>query len=203
MGQSHIPSLDVPATAKAALQRFASHPNPKLYRLRPPATEDALAAREAKLGHRLPPELREALLLHDGIRETFVHTKDYLGGTKTLSKLRTDFRSQWADLLEDNDEPPLRFGRRYLVLGAIHGTGHHFVLLDRLRLLNGVHPVVTIDLDDGEEVQGFRSLAHYLHYLLLDLHDLGAAKLGKLFPEYYSSKVFKRMMREAQKVEES
>lgn len=202
MAKPRVFPLDPPATAKAALQLFAAYPNPKQYRLRPPATEEAIVEREEKLGCRLPAELREALLVHNGIRETYVNTKDYLGGTTTLSKLRADFRRQWTEAAEEFEEDiPLRFGRRYLVLGAMHGTGHDFLLLDTQRVIDGVHPVVRIDLDDCEEVQGFRSLAHYLHYVLLDVNGVDMSMLRKLFPTYYSTGSFRRMMRQAEKVE--
>jgi hypothetical protein len=193
--------LDFPSDSRAAIARFATHPNPALYSARPPATEEALATCETKLRRPLPPELRAALLVHDGIRETYVHCYDYLGGSRTLSKLRRDFREQWTELADElGEDAPFRFGRRYLVLGGSNGTGHDYTLLDTGRLLDGVHPVLRFDFDDGEEVTGFRSLAHYLHWVLLQVNDVDYEKLRKLFPERYSESAFKKMMRKAEKI---
>ena len=61
--------------------------------------------------------------------------------------------------------------------------------------------MLRFDFDDGEEVTGFRSLAHYLHWVLLSSNDLPLAKLAKLFPERYSASRFKRLMKTATRVE--
>lgn len=194
--------VDLPANATAALLRFAQYPKPTHYRVRPAATEAALLACEEKLRAPLPMELRAALLVHDGIRETYVNSLDLLAGTKTLGKLRRDAREQWTELASELEEDvPFRFTRRYLVLGATNGTGHDFALLDTRRELDGTHPVLRFDFDDGEEVTGFRSLTHYLHWVFLQADDVPFEKLKKLFPERYSEAAFKKMMKGAEKVE--
>ncbi len=202
MAKSPSLPLETPPDAKAALNLFATFPNAKRYRLRKGATEEMLAAREEKLGHRLPDELRELLLEHDGIRETLANSGDLLGGTKTLSSLRRDVRKQWASVVEElGEDAPFRFGRRYLVIGTTNCTGHDFALLDMERQLDGDHPVLRFDFDDSEEVEGFRSLTHYLHWVLLSSNDVPFERLRKLFPERYDMQKFKRMMAAANKVE--
>lgn len=71
-----------------------------------PASEAEVAAAEARLGRRLPPSLREFLLVTNGWRNagTFIHR---LAGTAELEWLRdTDDRSwieAWEDLAEDDE----------------------------------------------------------------------------------------------------
>ncbi|MFC1401647.1 MULTISPECIES: SMI1/KNR4 family protein [Streptacidiphilus] len=72
-----------------------------------PASEAELAAAEARLGRRLPPSLREFLLVTNGWRDAgnFIYR---LAGTTELDWLRdTDDRTwidAWEDLVEDEDE---------------------------------------------------------------------------------------------------
>jgi len=175
---------------------------PGSYRLRKATSEAAILAREEKLGTRLPEELRELLLEHDGLRETRVGSGDYLGGTTTLSGLRRRFRSQWVEVAEElGDEVPFRFGRRYFVIGMFGGTGHAFALLDQKRRGDAGHPVLCFDFDDVEApLVGFASLTDYLHWVFLTAHGTPARPLEKLFPERYRPAAFKKMLAAASRV---
>jgi hypothetical protein len=194
--------LERPADAVAALELFATSPKPGSFRLRKAATEAAILAREEKLGTRLPEELRELLLEHDGLRETLVGSGDYLGGTTTLSGLRRRFRTPWVELAEElGEEVPFRFGRRYFVIGMFGGTGHAFALLDQKRRVEGGHPVLCFDFDDVEApLTGFPSLTDYLHWVFLVAKGAPARTLEKRFPERYRPAAFKKMLAGAERV---
>ena len=192
--------LETPLTSAEAIALFSKFPSSAKYRARPPADADAIEACEEKLKGTLPKCLKSALVVHDGIREMYVRSLDILGGTKTLPKLRRNVRTQWTDLsAELGEEVPFRFGKRYIALGASNGTGHDFALLDTKRLLDDDHPVIRFDFEDGEELTGFLSLRHYLHWSFLAQNEYPVEKLRKLFPERYSTTSWKKAMRAAEK----
>lgn len=66
----------------------------------PPAGEARVAAAEARLGRRLPPSLREFLLVTDGWRDAgnFIYR---LAGTEELAWLRDTDDRTWIDVYED------------------------------------------------------------------------------------------------------
>jgi hypothetical protein len=192
----------LPADSVEAIKRFATYPRPKLYELRPPATEANVYACEEKLGYALPPELRSVLLVHDGLVEVEHNKYDLLGGTRTLPMLRRAFLNKWKHLVVQFEYgPPFTFGKRYIVIGGCYPKRNEFVMLDTRRLLDGMHPVVRVDLDASHELQGFRSLTHYLQWAFLDMNDRWPHfDTDEMFPERSNAFRFKKMMKAAIKV---
>lgn len=191
----------LPADSVEAIKRFAMYPRPKLYKLRPPATEADVCACEEKLGRPLPPELRAVLLVHDGLIELQHNEYDLLGGTKKLSMLRRAFIHEWKDLVGQFEYgPPFQFGKRYVVIGGCFPLRNEFIMLDTKRLLDGNHPVVRFKVTEGYELQGFRSITHYLHWFFIEMNDRTTDSIFDMFPERYSAFKFRKMMKAAVKV---
>ncbi|SHL24341.1 SMI1/KNR4 family protein [Actinacidiphila paucisporea] len=113
-----------------------------------PASEAEVAAAEARLGRRLPPSLREFLLVTNGWRDAgnFIYR---LAGTTELEWLRdTDDRNWievWEDLTEDNIEEDDDGEEAF-------GVQEAKVLARSLRLsLEGDAAVMLLDPDDVDE----------------------------------------------------
>jgi hypothetical protein len=192
----------LPANSLEAIERFKTYPRPKLYKLRPAASEANVRACEEKLKCVLPPELRSVLLVHDGLVDLEDNKHDMLGGTRTLPILRRAFLHEWKDLVVQFEYgPPLHFGKRYLVIGGCFPKRNEFIMMDTKRLLDGMHPVVRVNLDASEELQGYRSLTHYLQWAFLQMNDRwGDFDIVEMFPERYRPVMFRNMMRRALKV---
>lgn len=113
-----------------------------------PASETEVAAAEARLGRRLPPSLREFLLVTNGWRDAgdFIYR---LAGTAELEWLRdTDDRTWievWEDLAEDDVEEDEDGEEAF-------GVQEAKVLARSLRLsLDGDAAVMLLDPDDADE----------------------------------------------------
>jgi cell wall assembly regulator SMI1 len=119
------------------LEAFARKNTPRSLRLRPGASEKAIAAAEKKLKLTFPPAFRESLLAHDGQERSDdddeITLFPWLPGCSPLAPL-ADIVAQWKDERdneedEDEDEEPEAEGAIFDVLThprrvPIAGTAH-------------------------------------------------------------------------------
>lgn len=126
-------------------QFMASHGGPTV-KLNPPATEAQLAAAEAAMGVRLPAEIREAYLQHNGIsrltysaiptgaergpslflpRYDWVDLDKMVEEWKMMCGIEAEMKASgaWEDVLDSDLEPdckicPIDFERRRIPLGS-------------------------------------------------------------------------------------
>lgn len=92
---AHDPLRDRPLASEVGQQRWLGFP---------PATTEQIAAAEKRLGRRLPPSLREFLLVSNGWRDAgdFIHR---LAGTEELAWLRDTDDDHWIDAYRGWGDP--------------------------------------------------------------------------------------------------
>ncbi|MEM9192447.1 MAG: SMI1/KNR4 family protein [Myxococcota bacterium] len=132
-----------------------------------PATEDAVAAAEAKLGIAMPKDLREFLLNHNGWTEfdgdgKLLSTADF--GAEWVSKTA----AEWSDIWESDDPKPFEKGGVPIMLGE--DVENFLVLVPSITNADG-EPVFEL-YDSMEKEETFQTFGDYLrrqHNTLLEM----------------------------------
>lgn len=155
-----------------------------------PAKPEILAATESRLGRPLPAVLRAFLERHDGIEENWVGSGPILASAKKLVRQDKDFRRELRAAEEGMEDVPPDLASLFAIG---YRSGHqHFVLDTSRSSETGDFPVSKLDAESGTLRPVFRSLGHYIAWIVCDAHTdpqgMPPSAMIKLFPVMFGRK---------------